>query len=253
MKFNVDRGSRSAFTLIEVLTTIGVLMVLVGLTWPVFASARASARQAKCLSNMRQLAQGLRLYGEEDTAYRHTFFTPSKWTTGSPLEPLVCPDYVNVPFAAYEPMKNRGYAINSCLLGGGAVSSESEVILLAESACVRVVEDDGTPTTLCREQLAVPDSLMRDPQFWPIEGALSLAPVGKFGAERHAGRGHYAFVDTHVKLLHASQIGRPAHTMQCDEAFPEWVGPRSGPRFAPFPLNWSVPTGIRTSHKENLP
>ena len=150
-------------------------------------------------------------------------------------------------------MKTVLAALVAGLLGGGAVSSESEVILLAESACVRVVEDDGTPTTLCREQLAVPDSLMRDPQFWPIEGALSLAPVGKFGAERHAGRGHYAFVDTHVKLLHASQIGRPAHTMQCDEAFPEWVGPRSGPRFAPFPLNWSVPTGIRTSHKENLP
>ncbi len=229
------RASRMAFTLIEVLTVVGVILVLAALTWPVFASARASARQATCLSNMRQLAQGLRLYGEEDAAYRHTYFAPSRWTEDSPLEPLICPDYVNVPFAAYEPMKNRGYAINSCLLGDGALSSESEVILLAESACVRVVRHDGTETTMCEEQLAVPDSLMRDPQFWPIVGALSVTPVGKFGAERHSGKGHYAFVDTHVKLLHATQIGRPAHTHLCDSAFPEWIGPRQGPRFAPAP------------------
>lgn len=45
---------RRAFTLAELLTVLAILLVLAGLLFPVFLSARASAKQNKCLSNMRQ-------------------------------------------------------------------------------------------------------------------------------------------------------------------------------------------------------
>ena len=50
-------GGCRAFTLIELLVVIAILSVLAAILFPVFASARAKARQAACLSNQRQ--QGL--------------------------------------------------------------------------------------------------------------------------------------------------------------------------------------------------
>lgn len=46
---------RSAFTLIELLAVIGIIVVLVAILFPVFARARESARRASCLSNLKQI------------------------------------------------------------------------------------------------------------------------------------------------------------------------------------------------------
>jgi prepilin-type N-terminal cleavage/methylation domain-containing protein len=48
--------TRRAFTLIELLTVIAIMAILAALLFPVFASAREKARQASCLSNMRQIS-----------------------------------------------------------------------------------------------------------------------------------------------------------------------------------------------------
>jgi prepilin-type N-terminal cleavage/methylation domain-containing protein len=59
------RGSvmkRSGFTLIELLVVIAIIAVLVALIFPVFASARAKARQNTCISNLRQIGISIELY-----------------------------------------------------------------------------------------------------------------------------------------------------------------------------------------------
>lgn len=46
---------RHAFTLIELLIVIAIIVIIVALLFPVFASAREGARRSECASNLRQL------------------------------------------------------------------------------------------------------------------------------------------------------------------------------------------------------
>ena len=53
---------RNAFTLIELLVVIAILAILAALLFPVFAQARAKARQAACASNFKQQSLAIFLY-----------------------------------------------------------------------------------------------------------------------------------------------------------------------------------------------
>jgi prepilin-type N-terminal cleavage/methylation domain-containing protein/prepilin-type processing-associated H-X9-DG protein len=50
------------FTLIELLVVIAIIAILAAILFPVFAQAREKARQASCLSNVKQIALGLHMY-----------------------------------------------------------------------------------------------------------------------------------------------------------------------------------------------
>lgn len=70
---------RNAFTLVELLVVIGIIAVLIGLLLPSLQRARAQANAVACLSEMRQLGQGLIMFSQE-----HKLYVPKAWFNDEP-------------------------------------------------------------------------------------------------------------------------------------------------------------------------
>ena len=103
-------GGRLAFTLIELLVVVAIIAILAALLLPVLARTRETARRVVCMNNIRQLAQGVVLYAEENANH-----IPSAWDTAPwSWEPYSCPSWDS--FAAIASCCAESYPTNLCHL-----------------------------------------------------------------------------------------------------------------------------------------
>ncbi len=65
----VSLPSLTSFTLIELLVVIAIIAILAGMLLPALNQARERGRSAKCISNLKQLAQGVLLYASDYDDY----------------------------------------------------------------------------------------------------------------------------------------------------------------------------------------
>lgn len=68
------RPRRPGFTLIELLVVIAIIAILAAILFPVFAQARAKARQTMCISNLKQIGLATLQYAQD---YDQTY--PNGW------------------------------------------------------------------------------------------------------------------------------------------------------------------------------
>ncbi len=77
--FSATNSARSAFTLVELLVVIGIIALLIGILLPTLSQARRAAGSVACLSNQRQLGQGLIFFVQE-----HDNYLPKIWFNDFP-------------------------------------------------------------------------------------------------------------------------------------------------------------------------
>jgi len=149
MRAGVRRSTGRGFTLIELLVVIAIIAILAAILFPVFSRARAKARQASCLSNIKQLGLGIQMYAQD---YDELFpMWEHRWQAWSmPAAPyftwdtviqpyvknpdiLACPDD---PWGKSAPQGNkiRSYAMPRYVSGicEGQLDSPSGTTLLCE-------------------------------------------------------------------------------------------------------------------------
>ena len=76
---------RRGFTLIELLVVIAIIAILAAILFPAFFAAKKRGQMSSCVSNLKQLSQGLRSYADD-----YQGFMPNDWPPLTPFIPNWC-------------------------------------------------------------------------------------------------------------------------------------------------------------------
>lgn len=239
---------RRGFSLIKLLVVLAILAILMGLLFPVFASAREKVRATTCLSNVGQLARATLLYAglNDDHFPQHDWLVQVGLAAHrdgtSDATVLRCPDY-RLPTRPDNSVETGGYARNACLQYVPTADTPSEIVLIGEVAHWEYVYPQSTGggpehRDLSIDWLEAPDDLMaRDisEQYgWRLVG-----PEGEWGSQRHSGHGNYVFVDGHARSVAASQFLIFPQDL-CGQYTRSEAGVAGHLRFASLPFGGSI-------------
>ncbi|RRJ98966.1 prepilin-type N-terminal cleavage/methylation domain-containing protein [Opitutaceae bacterium TAV4] len=216
-----------AFTLIELLTVIAIIGILAAIIIPTVATVRRTARNAQCISNLRQVAQAGQLWITENrghmpdcNGWRDNETTNPQYSlrpyldvkSGKRTNALTCPETLLRHPAPFGPSPDgltdnlRTYSINqyACRTQGG----EMNATMAPNPKNITNIQSPGKTSffmdgALISEKGGVRQyvhaDLARPSLIWTEQKPEGLLAV-------HKGRLNVAFIDCHVESRHPSTI-----------------------------------------------
>lgn len=197
-----EKRSR-AFTVIELLAVIAVIGLLGLLFLPVFADARADARNAQCGENLRQIGKAVPLYAADHAGrFPGCQHEPPSWVEAleayRPIENFVCPE-AEVPGKRSE----WSYALNDFLTPHpyGARKLDFSKIATVPSPWETMLFGEAAAEYRRYDHFHFADE---------IENGFTPAAFSEqVEVEQHEGAANYLFVDGHVEGLGWTSGARP--------------------------------------------
>jgi prepilin-type N-terminal cleavage/methylation domain-containing protein/prepilin-type processing-associated H-X9-DG protein len=222
MKSHRCQPVRSAFTLIELLIVIAVILILAAILFPAFGRARENARRASCQSNMKQIGLGFAQY-VQDFDERYPLGVVDAAASGvSPYKPAfgwadaLYPYLTNVQIFQC-PSESEKQAASSTGAGFSDYFYNTNFNIdspgLTVGAHVSILSA-STTTVLMGEGIATGGSAGNyDAASTPGSASYGLnkpedaaSSNGIAGYERHFSGSNYLFADGHVKWLRADKV-----------------------------------------------
>jgi prepilin-type N-terminal cleavage/methylation domain-containing protein/prepilin-type processing-associated H-X9-DG protein len=220
-----NRKYKTGFTLIELLVVVGIIAVLVSILLPALQKSRSAAQAVRCLSNLRQLNNGLGMYINDfqgcippanvntpSTQWFHLLWPyigmPASATTVAQMNTyrpftgtvLCCPSYD----PKGDPLR-RAYAINASFQPNSGATTTWALLKLAKitdigqparTAFVSDVQDDLRMEVSSMLALLSPDEAQRvtptvtlPTAYYPRHKGGTIINVGFFDGHAESMRG----------------------------------------------------------------
>jgi len=208
---------RSGFTLIELLVVIAIIAILAAILFPVFARAREKARQASCLSNLKQLTLAFLMYSQDyDERWVTSYVVPGMpqgsqgtnvcWWRFPPYPYVknwgvyVCPDSIRDAGNAADSRNqfhfNYGY--------NGNLQARKDGDIRSPASCAALGDASHWFGNGCGGRSFAWASVNRRPAGNPCNASQTVNWVDD--CTRHNGGSNIAFADGHAKWLAAQSI-----------------------------------------------
>jgi len=195
-------SSKKAFTLIELLTVIGIISILAAILFPVFARARENARRASCMSNIKQIGLGIMMYEQDyDGQYLQTYVVSYPTPTASYatwpylVQPYTkstqvfnCPSYTGTPYDDTNP-KNESVSYGMNVRFDADIIKTNPLTTILKPSETVLIGDSGGNIRLAPVGHSI----------WPA--TLSVEPT-----YRHLDTVTIGFADGHAKAMTKAQL-----------------------------------------------